>query len=51
MSEANEVLLYIIIRIASGRDHPQDKAEEESTADEYDQIGRKECHDKPEWII
>jgi len=51
MGEANEVLLYIIISIAFRRDNPQDKAEEESSADEYDQIGRKECHDKPEWII
>jgi hypothetical protein len=35
----------------TGRKHPQDKADQEHSADEYDQIGCKKGQDEPNGVV
>jgi hypothetical protein len=35
----------------TGCNHPQDEADQECSADKYDQIGCKKCHDEPNGVV
>ena len=45
------ISFFIMNGAGMGSRHPQDKADQQNTADEYDEIGGKKRHDEPEGIF